>query len=208
MKIMLVEDDRTIHYGLKQHLLKTHSEVISAYTFSEGERLIDPSVELYILDVTLPDGTGLELVQLIRETQDTPVIFLSAHDDDITIDKGFMLGGDDYITKPFRLVDLDNRICSIQRRSNVLKVNHLSIDLKTARVFIKGEQVVLSVTEYQLLLELVNHSPNVISKQDLIRKIWDEASDNTLSVNIRRLRSKLGNDVCITSVANEGYSIS
>lgn len=208
MKIMIVEDDRTIHYGLKQHLLKTHVEVLSAYTLAEARRLIDPSIELYVLDVTLPHGTGLELVQEIRVHFDTPVIFLSAHDHETTINQGFDFGADDYITKPFRLIDLDNRIRSIQRRSNIIKVNQLSVDLKRAKVVVNDETIVLSVTEYQLLLELISHSPNVISKQDLIKKVWKAAPDNTLSVNIRRLRTKIGDGVVITSVANEGYSIS
>lgn len=208
MKIMIVEDDRTIHYGLRQHLLKTHSEVVSAYTVSEAQRLIDNSIDLFILDVTLPDGTGLDLVKEIRGRQDTPVIFLSAHDDEHTINKGFDFGGDDYITKPFRLKDLDNRIRSIQRRSPILKVNRVSIDLTKAKVFIDDEIILLSVTEYQLLLELIHQSPNTISKQELISKVWKEAPDNTLSVNIRRLRSKLGDGAVITSVANEGYYIS
>lgn len=208
MKIMIVEDDRTIHFGLKQHLLKSDKEVVSAYTVSEAVQKISDDIDLYILDVTLPDGTGLDLVKIIRQNSDTPVIFLSAHDDDQTINSGFDLGGDDYITKPFKTNDLDNRIRSIQRRSPIIKVGALSIDTKRAKVKVLNEEITLSVTEYQLLLELVRQSPNTISKQDLIEKVWKEAPDNTLSVNIRRLRNKLGEGVTISSVSNEGYKIS
>lgn len=204
MKILIVEDDRTIHFGLKSHLSKSY-EVISAYTKSEAERLIDGSIDLYLLDVTLPDGTGIELLKLIRKEYDTPALFLSAHDDETTIDEGFKTGGDDYITKPFRLSDLDNRIASIQRRSNIKRVGNISVDVNRAKVTIDDEMVVLSVIEYQLLLELIHQSPNVVGKEHLIEKVWGEASDNTLSVNMRRLRTKIGDGAEIKSIQNQGY---
>lgn len=207
MKILVLEDDRTIHFGLKQHLSKHYGEIVSAYTIAEAKRMIDDSIDLYLLDVMLPDGTGFDVLKEIRKTSNTPALFLSAHDDQNTIDTGFNLGGDDYITKPFRLNDLDNRIRSIQRRSNIKRVGYLSIDLDRALVLVHNVKIDLSVIEYQLLLQLVQHSPNTISKELLIDKVWGEASDNTLSVNIRRLRSKLGEDIDIQTVAGKGYFI-
>lgn len=207
MKILIVEDDRTIHFGLKQHLSKHYGEILSAYTKSEAERLIDSSIDLYLLDVTLPDGTGFEILSKVREKFDTPALFLSAHDDEQSMNTGFDIGGDDYITKPFRLNDLDNRIRSIQRRSNLKKVNELSIDQSKGIVTYKENKIELSVIEYQLLLMLVHQSPNSVSKGEIIETIWGETSDNTLSVNIRRLRAKLGEAATIHSEAGKGYSI-
>lgn len=207
MKILIVEDDRTIHFGLKQHLSKHHREVLSAYTLAEAERLIDSSIELYLLDVTLPDGTGFEVLSKVREKYDTPALFLSAHDDEKSMNTGFELGGDDYITKPFRLNDLDNRIRSIQRRSSLKRINQLTIDLGKGSVSFNNEKVDLSVIEYQLLLLLVQKSPKPVSKEHLIGMVWGEASDNTLSVNIRRLRGKIGDAAEIRSEAGKGYSI-
>lgn len=208
MEIMIVEDDRTIHFGLREHLSAKGYELVSAYTFSEGFQMIDSSIDLYILDISLPDGSGLDLLTHIRSVSENPVIFLSAHDDEHTINRGFDGGGDDYITKPFRLNELDRRILSIQKRSNIMRIGDLSIDIKRGKVFIGSDELVLSVIEYQLLLELANQSPTIVSRDVLIQKVWVEAPYNTLSVNIRRLRTKLGDAVTIHSVVNEGYGIS
>ena len=207
MRILIVEDDRTIHFGVRQHLLKQDHEILSAYSLSEAKRLIDDSIDLYLLDVTLPDGSGMEILEAIRKINANPVLFLSAHDDEKTMNQGFDLGADDYITKPFRLSDLDNRIRSILRRSNIKTVNNLTIDVDKALVSVDGDNIVLSVIEYQVLLLLVNTYPKYLEKDRLIESIWGETSDNTVSVTMRRLRSKLGDGVEITNLVGKGYSI-
>lgn len=207
MKILILEDDRTIHYGLRQHLLKQNHDILSAYSIGEAKRLIDDSIDLYLLDVTLPDGSGMEILETIRAINGNPVLFLSAHKDEKTMNQGFDLGADDYITKPFRFSDLDNRMRSIMRRSNIRNINNLTVDLDKAQVSVSKEIIVLSVIEYQVLLLLVNTHPHYLEKDRLIESIWGDTSDNTVSVTIRRLRTKLGEGVQIVNHVGKGYMI-
>lgn len=207
MKIMIVEDDRTIHFGLKEILSAKGHSIVSSFSVSEALRLVDDSFDFYLLDIGLPDGTGFDILNVIRKGSDVPVIFLSAYDEEASIVKGFDLGADDYITKPFHQSELIRRITSLQRRSNIIKFKDLSVDVKLAKVSVFGTEVKLSVTEYQLLLKLLMHKDDVVLKEDIIESIWGEASSNTLSVTIKRLREKIGDGVLITNIQNEGYRI-
>ena len=156
---------------------------------------------LYILDLTLPDGSGYDVCKRIKELGDLPVIFLTAYDDEVNVVMGFELGADDYITKPFRVKELLVRIKSVLRRYNketvdgVFKVKNITINTNEAKIYKNGVEIVLTAMEYKLLLILLNNRGKVLSRTQLLENIWDVAGDfvedNTLTVYIKRLRDKI-----------------
>ena len=162
------------------------------------------SFDLYILDLTLPDGNGYEICKLIKSMGDYPVIFLTAYDDEINVVTGFDLGADDYISKPFRVRELMARIKSVLRRyskesnDGKIKIDNLLINTNEAKVYLDGKEVILTAMEYRLLLSFVNNRGVVLSRQRLLEDIWDVGgdfvNDNTLTVYIKRLRDKLESD--------------
>ena len=189
---------------------------------SEATDIVEKSdFALYILDLTLPDGSGYDVCKKIKSLGDRPVIFLTAYDDEVNVVMGFDLGADDYITKPFRLKELLVRIKSVLRRYNraggdtTVKIKDITINTNEAKVYKNGEEIVLTAMEYRLLLILLNNRGKVLSRSQLLENIWDVegdfVEDNTLTVYIKRLRDKIEEDAAspqiIKTVRGLGYVI-
>ncbi len=218
MRILLVEDDAAIAIGLEYSLKREGYDVILADRVHDALQILAMDrCHFVIVDLGLPDGSGFSVCEKAKQKQ-LPVLFLSAQDDEATIVKGLDMGGDDYVTKPFRLQELLSRIRSIIRRydpgkQDILIVDELLIDQKQAKVFRKGQEIYLSAMEYQLLLVFVHHQGQTLTRPQLLDALWDHkgqyVEDNTLSVTIRRLREKIEKDDkdprIITTVRGLGY---
>lgn len=205
MRIFVLEDDEAIGIGLSYTLESEKYEVTLVKTVSEAKKTVEnEEFDLYILDLTLPDGNGYEVCSLIKSKGDLPVIFLTAYDDEINVVTGFELGADDYISKPFRVRELLARVKSVLRRyskdnaDGIVKIGELSVNTAEARVMLRGEEVILTAMEYRLLLSFVNNRGTVLTRRKLLEEIWDVdgdfVNDNTLTVYIKRLRDKIEND--------------
>ena len=202
MNIFLLEDDDAIGMGLSYSLMNEGYTVSLSKTVSDAlDTINSEKFNLYILDLTLPDGSGYDVCKRIKELGDLPVIFLTAYDDEVNVVMGFELGADDYITKPFRVKELLVRIKSVLRRYNketvdgVFKVKNFTINTNEAKIYKNGVEIVLTAMEYKLLLILLNNRGKVLSRTQLLENIWDVAGDfvedNTLTVYIKRLRDKI-----------------
>lgn len=202
MDIFLLEDDDAIAMGLSYSLENEGYTITVAKSVSQALEIINKkNFSMYLLDLTLPDGSGYSVCQRIKEIGDFPVIFLTAYDDEVNVVMGFELGADDYITKPFRLKELLVRIKSVFRRYNndsgdgKIKVKDLVVNTNEAKVYKNGNEIVLTAMEYRLLLILLNNRGCVLSRTQLLENIWDVAGDfvedNTLTVYIKRLRDKI-----------------
>lgn len=205
MRIFVLEDDEAIGIGLSYTLESEKYEVTLVKTVAEAKKTVEnEEFDLYILDLTLPDGNGYEVCSLIKSKGDLPVIFLTAYDDEINVVTGFELGADDYISKPFRVRELLARVKSVLRRyskdnaDGIVKIGELSVNTAEARVLLRDEEVILTAMEYRLLLSFVNNQGTVLTRRKLLEEIWDVdgdfVNDNTLTVYIKRLRDKIEND--------------
>lgn len=201
-RILLVEDDSTLAIGMEYSLKKEEYEVDVANTISLGEELFKKNeYNLVLLDVMLPDGNGYELCQEIRKNSDIPIIFLTACDEEVNIVMGLDIGGDDYITKPFRIRELISRIRAVLRRyekdngAKTLVSGGIKIYLLEGKVEKNEEEVFLTPIEYKLLINLMENSNQVLSRNIILESLWDTGGefvdDNTLSVYIKRLREKI-----------------
>lgn len=213
VKIMLCEDDVYLREGLCELLEKEGYAVASAGNCNDGRTLFhNGTYQLVILDVMLPDGNGLELCTEIRnQGNDVPVLFLTACDEEFQIVRGLDAGADDYVTKPFRLLELLSRVRALLRRRNGITTysnNDISVDIGTMSVKKNGENVILTPTEFQILTVLIQNNGIIVTRNSLLEKIWDcdgnFIDDNTLSVHISRLRDKIGAQH-ITTVRGTGY---
>lgn len=222
MDIFLLEDDEAIGIGLTYSLENEGYNVTLAKSVKEVEKIIDEKeFSLYILDLTLPDGSGYDVCKRIKAKGDLPVIFLTAYDDEVNVIMGFELGADDYISKPFRVKELMLRIKSVMRRysnetsDGIIKINNLKINTNEAKVCKNNEEIILTAMEYRLLLILLSNRGKVLSRTALLENIWDVAGDfvedNTLTVYIKRLRDKIEEDPAkpefIKTVRGLGYVI-
>lgn len=205
-KILLLEDDFSLIDGLTYSLKKNGFELDVVRTVRDMLNYL-PNLNMYdllILDVTLPDGTGFDVCERVRkQNQSIPIIFLTASDEEINIIRGLDSGGDDYITKPFRLGELCSRIRALLRRSglrnqeneNILKCGDITIELLNSRVLLNDSLVELTNAEYRLLCLLVKNANRIVSRDAILNSLWDDngifVDDNTLSVHIRRLREKI-----------------
>jgi DNA-binding response OmpR family regulator len=221
-RILLVEDDITLAYGLEFTLRNEGFEVIYVSTLKAAREAYEKNkFSLILLDLKLPDGTGYDFCREIRETSKLPVIFLTACDEEVNIVLGLELGGDDYITKPFRIRELVSRIRAVLRRSSVeeqkssevLQCGNLKLNLLEGKLFKNSQEIVLTAMEYRLLLTLINHPKQVLTRNAILERLWDVGGefvdDNTLSVYIRRLREKIEEDPAvpkfIATVRGLGY---
>ena len=172
------------------------------------------------MNLTLPDGSGYDVCKAIKAKDDTPVIFLTAFDDEVNVVMGLELGADDYISKPFRLRELMARIKTVLRRSKgaaaeEIRISGLTVRMKEGKVLKNGQEVILTALEYKLLLTFLQNRGRVLSRNMLLESIWDVAgdfvSDNTLSVYIKRLREKIEDDPVepqiIKTVRGMGYKV-
>ncbi|HBG7286557.1 response regulator transcription factor [Clostridioides difficile] len=200
--ILLVEDDLSLIYGLEFSIQKNGFSVDIARTVKEAMQMYDEkNYDLLLLDVSLPDGNGFQICEKVRQVSNVPIIFLTASDEELNIVMGLDMGGDDYITKPFKLNELISRIKALLRRYNVannvteLSSNNITIKLLENRVF-KGEfEVEFTAVEYKLLCLFMKNKNIVLTRKNILDKLWDGngsfIDDNTLSVYVRRLRNKI-----------------
>ncbi|UNK20705.1 response regulator transcription factor [Paenibacillus sp. N3/727] len=220
-KILIVEDDRALNQGIVLTFRQEDYEFTQCYTQSEArDYLSQMSFDLILLDVNLPDGSGLDLCMEIRQHLATPIIFLTANDLEVDVVTGFELGADDYITKPFSLMILRARVSAILRRSKQessnkgLIIDHFEFNFDEMRFLKRKELVELSKTEQKLLKLLVQNQGIVLARSVLVDKIWTDGAEyvdeNALSVTIKRLRNKLedcpAKPKYIQTVYGVGYS--
>lgn len=204
--IFFVEDDLSLISGLSFAIKKQGYEIEVARTSLEAETLwTNEKYDLVILDVSLPDGSGYDLCKKIRKTSKVPIMFLTAADDETDIIMGLDMGGDDYITKPFKLEVFMSRINALIRRSDnfnqadtELNSNGIKVQLLKGEVYKNGEQLDLTASEYKLLCLFMENSNIVLSSEQILSKLWDcnenYIDNNTLTVYIRRLRTKIEDD--------------
>lgn len=222
MNIFLLEDDYAIATGLCYSLENEGYSVTHASGVKQAIDIISKEkFSLYILDLTLPDGSGYDVCKEIKKQGDLPVIFLTAYDDEVNVVMGFEFGADDYISKPFRLKELLVRIKSVLRRYNnetadgIIKFKDLTVNTNEAKVYKNGEEIILTAMEYRLLLILLNNRGKVLSRTQLLENIWDVdgdfVEDNTLTVYIKRLRDKIEEEpnrpLIIKTIRGLGYMI-
>lgn len=221
MNVFLLEDDEAIGIGLKYSLENEGYTVTIATSVKSAFEIINKEkFALYILDLTLPDGSGYDVCKKIKTIGDFPVIFLTAYDDEVNVVMGLELGADDYISKPFRVKELIARIKSVLRRYNreskgIIKIGNVLINTNKATVFKNGQEVILTAMEYKLFLILLNNRGNILSRNKLLEYIWDVegdfVNDNTLTVYIKRLRDKIDDDpsapMIIKTIRGLGYVI-
>ena len=222
MNVFLLEDDGAIGMALSYSLESEGYGVTLAKSIAEAKDIIKrQTFAIYILDLTLPDGSGYDICKTVKEQGDYPVIFLTAYDDEANVVMGFDLGADDYIAKPFRLKELLARIKSVLRRyskdsaDGIINVKNVKINTNEARVFKNGEEVILTAMEYRLLLTMLNNRGIVLTRNRLLEDIWDIegdfVNDNTLTVYIKRLRNKIEENPAepkiIKTVRGMGYII-
>lgn len=219
--ILIVEDDLSLIEGLEFSLHKSGFNVDIARTVQEAlSQFLKQRYNLLLLDLTLPDGSGFDICKKVRQTSSVPIIFLTASDEEVNIVMGLDIGGDDYITKPFKLNELISRINALLRRSGLsdapniqLKSNEITIKIDENRVLKNGLDVELTVAEYRLLYLLMQNPNTILTREVILDKLWDGSGsfvdDNTLSVYVRRLRSKIEdnpeNPLYILTARGVGY---
>lgn len=205
-RIFFVEDDLGLISGLSFAMKKQGYEIDIARTSLEAQRLwMNAKYDLVILDVSLPDGSGYDLCREIRKTSKVPIMFLTAADEETDIIMGLDLGGDDYITKPFKLAVFLSRVNALLRRSDnfnradtELKSNGIKVQLLKQEVSKNEELLDLTANEYKLLCLFMENPDIVLSPEQILSRLWDcdenYIDSNTLTVYIRRLRTKIEDD--------------
>lgn len=220
-KILIVEDEETIRVGLKYYLEAEEFVTSEAKTAKEAiDKVNEEKIDLILLDINLPDEDGYYVFEQIKQKKDIPVIFLTANDLEISIVRGLDMGADDYITKPFKARELISRIRNVLRRNakgndSVITIRDIKIDMKQAKVFKNGVDVMLTALEYKILLILALNQNVVFSREKILADIWDvnEAyvNDNTLTVYIKRIREKIEDNPnepkIIETVRGIGYKV-
>ena len=220
-RILLLEDDLSLISGLSFALKKQGFEIENARTIKEaGEYWRKGRYNLLILDVSLPDGCGFDFCRMVRKESEVPIIFLTASDEEMNIIMGLDIGGDDYITKPFKLGVLLSRVNALLRRTKNIRRNDtelisngIKIDLLQTQVCKNGEQIELTAGEYKLLCLFMQNPNIVLTKDQILQRLWDcdanYIDSSTLTVYIRRLRMKVENNPSepemIVTVRGMGY---
>ncbi len=224
MTVLVVEDDAIILEGLKISLEQEGYRVLAVSTQADAMELLRKKEEFHVclLDVMLPDGDGFQICKAIRRESDVPVLFLTACDDEVHTVLALEQGADDYIAKPFRIRELLARMKAVLRRSgkgdgngaglSAVMVGDNRVELQTAKVYRGEEEIILTAMEYKLLLIFIRNRGQILTRQQILNDIWDEAgefvNDNTLTVYVKRLRSKLGDteeSQLIQTVRGLGY---
>lgn len=220
-RILLLEDDLSLINGLSFAFKKLGFVSDIARTIKEADTLwTDGKYDLLILDVSLPDGSGFDFCKKVRQISKVPIIFLTASDEETSIIMGLDIGGDDYITKPFKLGVLESRINALLRRTKdfgatdvELGSNGIKIMLLQGQAYKNGELLDLTAAEYKLLCFFMQNPNMILSKEQILDKLWDcdgnYIDNNTLTVYIRRLRMKIeddpGDPQMILTVRRMGY---
>ena len=216
-RILIVEDESSISDFVKGELEYEGYEVCIKEDGREGlEEALNNEYDLVILDIMLPSMNGFEICRRIKRVKATPVIMLSAKSSVIDKVNGLKLGADDYISKPFSIEVLRKKVLAVLKRSGVgkfrMKYRDLEVDKEKCLVLMKGQEIHLTSTEYKLLLYLMENRGRVVTKAMLLEQLWDIdgnfVDDNTVRVNIKRLRQKLNDEKqeYIVTVFGMGYS--
>ena len=211
MKIMLVEDDHALRDALEELLCRERYAVVKASNVRTAQSLMDATIDLVMLDVGLPDGDGVSLCRQWRdEGVETPILFLTAKDEELDVVRGLDAGGNDYVTKPFRMQELLSRIRALLRRNqkeSTINRSGITLDKAKLQASRDGEVLLLTVTEYKILAKLISER-SIITRAALLDALWDVDSrfvdDNTLSVHVSRLREKVGGSH-IKTIRGVGY---
>ncbi|WP_336757830.1 response regulator transcription factor [Paenibacillus sp. USHLN196] len=202
-RLLLVEDDENLVFGIQYTLSNEGYEVVVAGNLEEARQALQAkTIDLILLDVTLPDGSGYQLCSEIRVTSQVPIIFLTALDEEANVVAGLDLGADDYVTKPVRTKELISRIKAVLRRNNRGKQevslwisDNIQVRILEGTVLKNNSEITLTALEYRLLLMLISHPKQICSRSSILNHLWDLSGDfiddNTLSVHIRRLREKV-----------------
>ncbi|MDC1007612.1 response regulator transcription factor [Gammaproteobacteria bacterium] len=223
-KILIIEDEPDIRKTLEYNISREGYKVVSASSLSEGKEQINSSdFSLILLDLMLPDGSGLDLCREIKSDKDkssTPIIILTAKDDEVDKVVGFELGADDYVTKPFSVRELILRIKAILKRGESKKetleiqrqFGELTMDVDSHEVFVNSEQIILTALEFRLLRQLVDRRGRVQSREQLLSDVWGysaEVTTRTVDTHIKRLREKLGTmGKYVQTIRGVGYKLS
>ncbi len=210
--ILLVEDDLYLREGLEELLVKEDYLVTAVENIEIAKKAKEKGCyDLIILDIRLPDGNGVDLCRQWRyEGVVEPILFLTAFDDEMQVVRALDSGGNDYVPKPFRMQELLSRIRALLRKPLKEKRLNSAITLDTQRIEVRKNNQLLYVTptEFKILLTLVNHQGQIVTRKSLLEKIWDSTGqfidDNTLSVHVSRLREKVGHE-CIVTYRGIGY---
>ena len=200
--ILIVEDDTSVAEGLEDLLSSYGYRVFSASSSRSALDLLQKEpINLAVLDIYLGGYNGYDLCRRIRETWDTPILFLTALSSELELVRGFQAGGDDYVTKPFRMQEILVRIQALIRRAGMQnpaqrKTGGLIYDRARQQIVKASAPIELTVTEWKLASALIEHWPQALSREELLYQVWDKdaafVETNTLRVNISRLREKLG----------------
>jgi two-component system response regulator RegX3 len=206
-RILLIEDEESISEPLERALGREGFDVSVAATAAEGrERFRNDRPDLVLLDVMLPDGDGRDVLREIRGQSRTPVVMLTARGEELERVLGLELGADDYVTKPFSAAELAARVRAVLRRADappaeavddVLEVGDVRMELARHEASVAGDPLELTVKEFELLRMLLEHAGRVLTREQLIREVWDTSwfgSTKTLDVHVSGLRRKLGDD--------------
>lgn len=215
--IMIVEDDRDVRESIEELLIYKGYKVVTSEN-AAGIEKIRHDVDMYLLDVFLPDGNGFDICKSIRKKSDVPIIFITSCDDEQSIVTGLDIGGDDYITKPFHNAELLSRISANLRRvksvNNIYDNNGIRILFDSYKVYKEGKELNISTTEFNIIKILVENRGCVVKRDTLFEKVWDIHGNfveyNTLTVAVSRIKAKLGTygedrQSYIETIRNVGY---
>ena len=229
-RILVADDDASILEVIKIMLEGEYYEVVTASNGQEAIDRLDESFDLVILDVMMPECSGITACSKIRKKSMVPILFLTAKSTDADKIAGFTAGGDDYLVKPFSYAELLSRVKALIRRyyayntgagsdedenAHQIRIKDLVIDTDKSSVYLKGKEVLFTDTEYQILCLLASNRKKVFSVQAIYETVWKEtyyiASNNTVTVHIRNIRKKIEDDVqkpeYIKTVWGRGYRI-
>jgi len=223
-KILIIEDEPDIRKTIEYNLSREGFEILTAASLKEGKELLDKSFSLLVLDLMLPDGSGLDLCRELKSNQEfmnIPIVILTAKDDEVDKVVGFELGADDYVTKPFSVRELILRIKAILKRGSSQKnetveierqFGDLVIDIDSHEVFVNKEQISLTALEFRLLSQLIDRRGRVQSRDQLLSDVWGysaEVTTRTVDTHIKRLREKLGTmGKYVQTIRGVGYKFS
>lgn len=217
--ILLLEDEESVNRGIAFTLEKEDYQVFACKTIEQAKRTFAKKViQLLICDITLPDGSGLELIREIRRASNVHIICLTALDQEMDQVMGYEAGADDYITKPFSLSVLSLKVQAFFKKqtkecSRILESGDIQFSLREMRIFKGKEEIALTKTEWKMLQAFLENPKQILSKRQLLEQLFDVEGDfveeNTIAVNIRRLREKIEKDPAnpryIRNIRGMGY---
>ena len=209
--ILLTEDDAVLREGLRELFVRDGYEVITAGSIREARERLTDAVQMMVMDVGLPDGDGVSLCREWRAAgENRPVLFLTARGEEFDVVRGLDSGGNDYVTKPFRMQELLSRVRVLLRNTQgaqPVSRNGFTVNRERMQVLKNGEALPLTLTEYKILTMLMDR-PSVVPRERLLEVLWDEGGkyidDNTLSVHMSRLREKVGAEH-VRTIRGVGY---